>query len=93
MRFYKRFSPYLETIEKESHEEIVPHALPIIIQEKAKFTRDQLVTFMEKKGIDTRNLFSSMPTQCPGFHFLGYKLGDFPNAEYIGENGIHIGVH
>ncbi|MDP2943874.1 MAG: hypothetical protein Q8N49_01165 [Candidatus Omnitrophota bacterium] len=40
-----------------------------------------------------RNLFSSMPTQCRGFNFLGYKIGDFPNAEYIGDNGIHIGVH
>lgn len=90
---FKKFSPYLETIEKESHEEIGPHALPIIIQEGAKFTRNQLVNFMERKGIDTRNLFSSMPTQCPGFSFLGHKLGDFPSAEYIGENGIHIGVH
>lgn len=90
---FKRFSPYLKTIEKESHEEIGPHALPIIIQEQAKFNRNKLVNFMEKKGIDTRNLFSSMPTQCPGFGFLGYKPGDFPNAEYIGENGIHIGVH
>lgn len=90
---FKRFSPYLKTIEKESHEEIGPHALPIIIQEQARFTRTKLVNYMEKNGIDTRNLFSSMPTQCPGFSFLGHKLGDFPNAEYIGENGIHIGVH
>lgn len=90
---FKRFTPYLVTIEKEPYEEIGPHALPIIIQERAKFNRNKLVNFMEKKGIDTRNLFSSMPTQCPGFNFLGYKHGDFPNAEYIGENGIHIGVH
>ena len=48
---------------------------------------------MEHKGIDTRSLFSSMPTQCQGFKFLGYKRGEFPNAEYIGDNGIHIGVH
>ena len=90
---FKRFDPYLVTIEKETYEEIGPHALPIIIQEQAKFNRNKLVNFMEKKGIDTRNLFSSMPTQCPGFNFLGYKPGDFPNAEYIGENGIHIGIH
>lgn len=89
----KKFNPYLVTIEKENYEEIGPHALPIIIQECAKFTRDHLVHFMEKKGIDTRNLFLSMPTQCPGFSFLGYKIDDFPNAEYIGKNGIHIGVH
>lgn len=93
MEEFKRFNPYLVTIEKESYEEIGPHALPIIIQEGCSFTRNQLVNFMEKKGIDTRNLFSSMPTQCAGFDFLGHKPGDFPNSEYIGENGIHIGVH
>lgn len=90
---FKKFNSYLATIEKEPYEEIGPHAFPIIIQEGTKFTRNQLVNFMEKKGIDTRNLFSSMPTQCPGFSFMGYKIGDFPNAEYIGDNGIHIGVH
>ena len=90
---FKKFSPYLVTIRKEPYEEIGPHALPIIIQEQAPFNRTRLVNFMEKKGIDTRNLFSSMPTQCPGYSFLGHKIGDFPNAEYVGENGIHIGVH
>ena len=93
MDSFRKFSPYLETIEKEPHEEIGPHALPIIIRQPVKFTRNQLVDYLEKKGIDTRNLFSSMPTQCPGYNFLGYKLGEFPNAEYVGENGIHIGVH
>jgi len=93
MKEFTEFAPYIVTIEKEDYEEIGPHALPIVIQEKAKFTRNQLVSYMEKNGIDTRSLFSSMPTQCPGFSFLGHKIGDFPNAEYIGENGIHIGVH
>jgi dTDP-4-amino-4,6-dideoxygalactose transaminase len=93
MENFRKFSPYLVTIKKEPYEEIGPHALPIILQEQAPFNRTQLVHFMEKKGIDTRNLFSSMPTQCPGYRFLGHKIGDFPNAEYIGENGIHIGVH
>ncbi|MBI4652169.1 DegT/DnrJ/EryC1/StrS family aminotransferase [Candidatus Desantisbacteria bacterium] len=90
---FKKFSPFLSTINKEPYEEIGPHALPIIVQEKANFTRDELTNFMEKKDIDTRSLFSSMPTQCNGFDFLGYKPGDFPEAEYIGNNGIHIGVH
>ena len=89
----KSFYPYLTTIEKEPHEEIGPHALPMIIQEEAGFTRNRFVAYLEKKGIDTRTLFSSMPTQCAGFRYLGYRPGDFPNAEYIGERGIHIGVH
>jgi dTDP-4-amino-4,6-dideoxygalactose transaminase len=34
-----------------------------------------------------------MPTQCAGFAFLGYRPGVFPEAEYVGRQGIHIGVH
>ena len=93
MAKFKRFVSCMTTIEKEPYEEIGPHAFPIIIQEQSKFNRNQLVDYLAKKGIDSRSLFLSMPTQCPGFGFLNYKLGDFPNAEYIGDNGIHIGVH
>ena len=24
---------------------------------------------------------------------MGYKLGDFPESEWVGNNGIHIGCH
>ncbi len=93
MERFRKFEPHLATMEKESYEEIGPHALPIVIQDKAQFTRNALVEHLEKNGIDTRNLFSSMPTQCSGFSFLGHKIGDFPNSEYVGNHGIHIGVH
>ncbi|MFN3528132.1 MAG: DegT/DnrJ/EryC1/StrS family aminotransferase [Candidatus Altarchaeaceae archaeon] len=64
-----------------------------MLKENCKFKRDQLVNFLNQNGIDTRDLFASIPTQTPGYRFLGYKKGDFPVSEYIGENGIHIGVH
>lgn len=90
---FDRFAPFLSTIKEEAHEQIGPHAIPIIINEGAPFTRAQLTQHLEKSGIETRTMFASMPTQCPGFAFLGYQLGQFPNAEYMGHNGIHIGVH
>ena len=93
MEKFGKFEPFLATIRKESYEEIGPHALPIVVQDKAQFTRNTLAEHLEKNGIDTRNLFSSMPTQCSGFGFLEHKIGDFPNSEYIGNHGIHIGVH
>lgn len=93
MNKFNRFHPYLTTIEEERYERIGPHAFPIIVQEKAGFTRDKIVNYLEKNGIETRALFSSMPTQCAGFKYLGYEKGDFPNAEYIGDNGFHIGIH
>lgn len=93
LKSFEKFSPYLVSIKEEPYEKIGPHAFPIIIKEDVRFSRDELVSYLEKNGIETRNLFLSMPTQCKGFTFLGYKLRDFPNAEYIGNNGLHIGLH
>lgn len=90
---FKKFNHYFDVIEEEKHEKIGPHAFPIILKENTGFNRNHFVDYLNKKGIDTRDLFSSMPTQCAGFRFLDYKLGDFPNAEYIGNNGLHVGVH
>ncbi len=86
-------SPLVGTIEEEPYEETGPHAFPIIVQEQAGFTREQIADYMEKRGIDVRNLFSSIPTQCQGFSFMGHHPGDFPHAEFIGRQAIHIGVH
>lgn len=90
---FDRFAPWLSTIREEAHEQIGPHAIPIIINERAPFTRAELTKHLEMNGVETRTLFASMPTQCPGFAHLGYQLGQFPNAEYLGEHGIHVGVH
>jgi dTDP-4-amino-4,6-dideoxygalactose transaminase len=90
---FDRFRPHLETISEGPEERIGPHAIPIIVQKDATFTRDELAGYMESVGIETRTLFASMPTQCAGFSFLGYQEGQFPNAEYIGNHGIHVGVH
>lgn len=90
---FQEFDRYLFSIKQEKNELIGPHAFPIIVRKSASFTRDQLVDYYKKNGIDTRDLFVSMPTQCPGFSYLGYRLGDFPNAEFMGNNGVHVGVH
>ena len=93
MNKFKKFKPLLVSIDEGPNERIGPHAFPVIMQENKNFSRDDLVLYIEKKGIDSRSLFLSMPTQCSGFKFLGYSLGEFPNAEYIGRNGLHIGIH
>ena len=88
-----RLGPFVTTIKEGPNEKIGPHAIALIVQEGAPFTRIELSNHLEKNGIETRTLFASMPTQCPGFSFLGHKIGEFPNAEYIGNNGLHVGVH
>jgi len=90
---FRAFDSHLYTITEEPHEKIGPHAFPMILKEDAPFTRNQFVEHLEQHDIDTRSLFLSMPTQCQGFGFLGHRLGEFPEAEYIGDRGLHIGVH
>lgn len=92
-RRFEKFKEYFYTIDEGEDEELSPHAFPFILKENCKFTRDQLVTYLNENGIDTRDLFASIPTQTPAYRFCGYKEGEFPVAEYIGKNGIHIGVH
>lgn len=93
LREVPTLSPYLFTFQEGEDEQIGPHAFPVILSENAPFTRDQLVSYLGDHQIDSRNLFLSIPTQCPGFKFLGHKLGDFSEAEYVASCGFHIGIH
>jgi len=51
---------------------------------------DALVNYLEKNNIDSRNMFQTMPTQCAGFKYLGYTPGQFPESDYIADNGLHF---
>lgn len=48
---------------------------------------------MERASIHIKKTFGSMATGHKAFSYLGYQWGDFPVAEYIGENSFHWGVH
>lgn len=90
---FKRFEKHFITIHEEPHEKIGPHAFSIVVRENEPFTKDEFVAYLDRSGVDSRNLFYSIPTQCPSYAFLGKKPGDFPEAEYCSSNGTHIGIH
>jgi dTDP-4-amino-4,6-dideoxygalactose transaminase len=74
------------------HEKVAPHAFPLVLKDPRRDAR-ALYKFLEARGIQCKTLFGSLPTQHQAFSFLGHRLGDFPMAEYIGENGLHFGCH
>ncbi|MDO8580781.1 MAG: DegT/DnrJ/EryC1/StrS family aminotransferase [Candidatus Omnitrophota bacterium] len=90
---FKEFERFFITIKEEKGEKIGPHAFSMIVREKAGFTKEEFTDFLLAKGVDSRNLFYSIPTQCPSYAFLGHKLGDFPEAEFCSDHGIHTGIH
>lgn len=77
----------------EGPEEIIcPHAFSITLKDP-KYNCAALYQFLENNSIKCKRNFGSMPTQHKAFAFLGHKLGDFPESEYIGDHGLHFGVH
>jgi dTDP-4-amino-4,6-dideoxygalactose transaminase len=88
----KDLNEYVYLIKEEKHEVISPHAFPIVLKDK-KYNCKKFYKYLESKDIQCKTLFGSLPTQHKAFDFLGYKKGSFPVAEYVGENGLHFGIH
>ena len=75
-------------------EDISYLAYPLVIKKRMSIPRNKLMYKLEKSGIETRPLFSCIPTQQPAYQHLKEKYeGTLPNAEYIGKNGFYIGCH
>ena len=85
-------SDYFYFLKEESFEKVSPHAFPLVLKDK-KYDRDKLYHYLESKGIQCKTLFGCLPTQHKAFQFLNYRYGQFPAAEYVGENGLHFGIH
>tara|TARA_R110002074_G_scaffold208437_3_gene377107 strand:- start:356 stop:1495 length:1140 start_codon:yes stop_codon:yes gene_type:complete len=48
---------------------------------------------LDKYNIHHKRNFGCIPTQHRAFADMGHSLGDFPEAEWVGMNGVHIGCH
>lgn len=69
-------------------------AYPIVIKNPDKISRKKLRYELEKKGIETRSLFSCIPTRQPAYNYLKNEYeGKLPNAEYVSSHGFYIGCH
>jgi CDP-6-deoxy-D-xylo-4-hexulose-3-dehydrase len=55
--------------------------------------RDDTLQRLESNGVESRKLFSCLPTQEKAYEFLGHRLGDFPVAESIGKRGLFLPIH
>jgi dTDP-4-amino-4,6-dideoxygalactose transaminase len=93
IKAFAKFQEYFWFLREESHEILGPHAFSIILKPGVNFTKDEFVTYLERQGIDSRNLFYSIPTQTESYQFMGHRKGDFPQSEYCSDHGTHIGCH
>ena len=74
------------------NESVTAHAFSITVK-KPELNAKELEKFLVANGVQCKRNFGSMPTQHAAFSFMGHKLGDFPESAYVGDNGIHVGIH
>ncbi len=77
---------------EEESDVVCAHAFSVTLKDP-KYNYSALYKFLEDNSIKCKRNFGSIPTQHKAFSYLCYKLGDFPEAEYVGNNGLHFGIH
>lgn len=70
-------------------------AFPLIIRDDAPFNRKKLQIFLEKKGIQTRTIFTGNILRQPGFKQVLRKESPhgYPNSDQVMRGGMLIGCH
>ena len=77
--------------EEDARDFNCPHGFSITTKKEGDIQK--VTDCLDRYNIHWKRNFGSIPTQHAAFADMGYSLGDFPNAEWIGENGVHIGCH
>jgi len=90
-KFSKNPNIYFPFVEKKSSPSWF--SIPIILTEKSKFKKKQLISYLEKNGIESRPIIVGNLQKHPvGKIFKEFGEKKFPNADYIHNKGIYIGL-
>jgi CDP-6-deoxy-D-xylo-4-hexulose-3-dehydrase len=69
-------------------------AFPITVRDDARFTRKDLVKWLEDAKIETRFLLAGNIVRQPGFVNIPHRtVGDLPNADIVMRSSFFVGVY
>ena len=66
---------------------------PITVREGAPFTKQQLVHFLEGRGLETRPIESGDMSIQPAMQHINFRAEDLTNTKYIHANSFFFGLH
>ncbi len=88
-------SRYEDIIQLPKHKDYIVHTYmmyPIIVKEKAGFTRDEFIRYLEKNNIETRPMLPLL-NQPIYKKIFGDIEKEYPVAKFINNNGFYVGIH
>lgn len=70
-------------------------AFPVIVRDSAPFLRRDLQIFLERRGIQTRTVFTGNILRQPGFRDIARREmpGGYPNADAVMRGGMLLACH
>lgn len=90
----QKYDEFLILPEATKNSEPSWFGFPITVRENDKFTRNELIMYLEKSMIMTRLLFAGNITKQPGYLDIECRIvGDLKNTDYIMNNTFFIGVY
>ncbi len=94
-KFFKNYSKYFNLPTQHPDVKTGWLAYPIIIKEKSKIKRREMQIYLEKKGIQTRTIFTGNILRQPIMKNKNFKKvkNASINSDNIMKNGILVGCH
>ncbi len=94
-KFFEKYSDFVITPLQTKNSNSAWLAYPIIIKESSPFKRRDFQIFLEKKGIQTRTVFTGNITRQPGFKNIEMKIckDGLKNSDNIMKGGVLLACH
>ena len=67
---------------------------PLVCKNNKFFTRDEICSFLNSNGIETRPIIAGNLARQPANSLFEHRIsGELNNSDYIMDNGFSVGVH
>lgn len=90
----RRHSKLMRLMEVEPNVECSWFALPVILDERCPFTRQQLCAYLESEGVETRPIVAGNLARQPVCDiFPELREADLPGADAVHDRGFYLGLY
>jgi CDP-6-deoxy-D-xylo-4-hexulose-3-dehydrase len=96
-RLYATLQPFADRLilpAATAHSEPSWFGFVVTVRDDAGFTRDELVTYLESRRIETRSLFAGNLLRHPAFDGVNHRVvGNLTNSDVVTERTFFLGVY
>lgn len=95
VEFFKQYEDWFILPKQLPHSRTGWLAWAMTIKDNAPFKRTELQIFMEKRGVQTRTIFTGNVLRQPGFQKINCRTekAGYPNADHVMRGGILMACH